>query len=267
MDESQLNEAFLKKAHKIAFDINNHESPLSHQTLSLKIFLENTLREALRGLAVAVIVATLLQRHSFFAQPSSSKPSNLQIYNRVSIYNEFLSWLCIYDPLELIQNDLEEYGRLVRFYHVNRILRSLFSAGKRLKGMYLAVSACLEGIPDEFDRLYATGGKMSEFTKRRENIYEIVTGVSKGSRINIIQEDSHHLEKKGRKKMRLMQETDSSKTGQQFHIDEEEDERETAEQESRKRKQRKQRSNEQKIEQTHTLNPHYCAKYIAEITD
>lgn len=269
MDESQLNGRFLQRADKIAFDISDQEDLLSHQHLSLKKFLESTLREALRGLAVAVIVATLLQRHSFFlAPPSYSNPSHLKIYNRVLIYNEFRLWFCTYDPLQLVQNDLEEYGRLVRFYHVNRILCSLFRAGKRLKGTYLAVSACLEGIPDEFDRLYATGSKMSEFTKRRENIYEIVTGVSKGSRNNAIKEDSHHLEKKGRKKMRLMQEIHSSRTGQQFHFDEEEDDRETAEHRSRKRKQR---SNEQKIEQkierTHTLNPHDCAKYITEIID
>ncbi len=100
------------------------------------------------------------------------------IYQLHPVRNESHAWLhynALYHP---ILHELEEYSRLGRFYHVSKIIFKLFGKGNRLKGMYLFVGACLEGIPDPSVRIYAIGGQMTELTKRRESIYMKVTGVS-----------------------------------------------------------------------------------------
>lgn len=48
--------------------------------------------------------------------------------------------------------------------------------------MYIFVGACLEGIPEEFTRLYAIGGQMRKTTERRVHIFERITKVPKRSR-------------------------------------------------------------------------------------
>jgi hypothetical protein len=145
----------------------------------------------LKGLTVAVAIATLLERRGFVNPSSSFNETQTDgvstqhiplLYQPYHIYEEFQNWLHTYDPHNLIRLDFEEYSRLVRFYHVSKIIFALFDKGSRLKGLYLFVGACLEGIPDRIGRIYAIGGQMTELTKRRESIYMRVTSVSKHKR-------------------------------------------------------------------------------------
>ncbi len=190
IEDYQLNENFLKKVHEIAFLSATLDMKCGTIDPKITEFFESSKIEALRGLAVAVIIAVLLQRHGFFigsfttnsSSPSYSDPLTSELYDRVRIYDDFRAWTNIYDPDNFIQNEFTEYARLVRFYHINRIIFSLFEKGSRLKGMYLFVGACLEGIPDGIGRLYVIGGHMTESTQRRESIFETITGVPKGRR-------------------------------------------------------------------------------------
>ena len=173
MDESNINKEFLTNLHLTVFPPEMGE------------FFGIAKVKALRGLAVVIVVATLLQRHGFFQGniiPNSSSnldsnpPTDL-IYDRASIYAGFTSWLAEYDPDHIIDDNLEEYERLARFYHVCMIIFSLFHTGKRLKRMYIFVGACLERIPDEVVRVYSLGSERSELTRRRENIFTQITRV------------------------------------------------------------------------------------------
>eukprot|EP00599_Poterioochromonas_sp_BG-1_P011607 CAMPEP_0173155628 /NCGR_PEP_ID=MMETSP1105-20130129/14221_1 /TAXON_ID=2985 /ORGANISM="Ochromonas sp., Strain BG-1" /LENGTH=373 /DNA_ID=CAMNT_0014072095 /DNA_START=922 /DNA_END=2043 /DNA_ORIENTATION=- len=163
-DESTMNESFLINLHQTAFPSE------------LRAFFARV--DALRGLAVVIVVATLLQRHGFFQgsiMPKSSSNSgsnftNPNIYERNWIFSAFTSWLAEFDTNHLIQDDPEEYKRLARFYHISMIIFNFFSPRNRFKGMSLFVGACLEGVPDELRRLYSLGSQCTEMTKRRELI-------------------------------------------------------------------------------------------------
>mmetsp|Transcript_13192 Transcript_13192/g.14279 ORF Transcript_13192/g.14279 Transcript_13192/m.14279 type:complete len:262 (-) Transcript_13192:43-828(-) len=186
MDESHINKAYLERAYKSVFPNKMHSE--------MRASLKSRIVQALKGLVVVVAISSLLERQGFVHPSSTLSSGNVvadaafnhhipPIYQPHHVYDEFQTWLHYYNnTYHPIQLDFEEYSRLVRFYHVSKIILKLFGKGNRLKGLYLFVGACLEGIPDPSGRIYAIGGQMTELTKRRESIYMRVTSVSKHKR-------------------------------------------------------------------------------------
>ncbi len=284
MDESNINKEFLRNLHLTVFPPEMGE------------FFGIAKVEALRGLAVVIVVATLLQRHGFFQGniiPNSSSnldsnPPTDHIYERASIYAGFTSWLAEYDPYHIIYDNPEEYGRLARFYHVCTIICSLFCTGKRLKRMYIFVGACLEGIPDEVVRIYSLGSERSELTRRRENIFTQITRVPPRKRATKPKnsnsgQKSNKRKRTGSSSSDDIQDGKTSKSQHESSENEEEDDYDDNDTDKTEEPQfesssldgqaihsnrkRKKTTNEQITEPKFTLNPLDCYKNIAELID
>lgn len=197
-NESHIDEKFLK---------NKEEAII---TSKIRESLGVGKAEAARCLPVVVAVTTLLQRHGFFQSSfnpklivdSDPKSSDL-IPNRNTIFKEFSDWLA--EDRDRTGIDAEEKARLARFYHVIQILFNLFGTANQLKGMFLFVGACLEGVPDQNARLYKFGSKRSKLTQRRERIIERITGVGqrlvcRGSKSEEVRHDDQEDQSKSKKK-------------------------------------------------------------------
>ncbi len=279
MDESDINQAFLKDLPEKVFPSEMGE------------FLGIAKVEALRGLAVVIVVATLLQRQGFFQGsiiPNSSSnvgsypPTDL-IYERNWIYDKFTSWLAENDLGHIIDDNPEEYGRLARFYHICMIIFSLFGAGKRLKRMYIFVGACLEGTPDEIGRIYSLGSERTKLTKRRESIFMRITGVAPIKRVTKPKESK--LDEKSNKRKRTgsssSDDIQDRKIIQYEYSDNEEEDNNNDETDKTEETQsegssfdgqglnsnRKRKKITKEQNQEYTLNPLDCVKNIAELTD
>jgi hypothetical protein len=129
----------------------------------------NNAMTGFKGLCIAVIVERLIRMFSDF------------LFDR-EVSHLFYEYLPQLPGQETIFED--ERDRLFQFFRVLCWMVRLQIPSNRGKLLFIFVGQLLEGAPDTHHRLYSLGGTKAPATERRVKLFELLTGVKPGVRLN-----------------------------------------------------------------------------------